>query len=91
MSQNWYIKNMDKNEYITSDGNGNFHSTLRGNNPTFIIWVMLELWCGDNIKAFPEHEIPGGYNGILKSINKTNEYRQKFEMDNKSVKIPFLW
>ena len=82
MSQNWYIKNMDKNEYITSDGNGNFRSTLRGNNPLFIVWVMLELWSGDNIKYFPEHEIPNGYDGILEATNKTKEYRCEFENDN---------
>ena len=82
MSQNWYIKNMDKNEYITSDGNGNFRSTLRGDNPLFVVWVMLELWEGDNIKCFPEHKMPtGNYNDILNAINKTKEYRNDFNKD----------
>ena len=80
MSQNWYFKNMDKNEYIHSFGNGNFQSTLSYDNPTFIVWVMMEKWQGDIIKCFPEHKMPtGNYNDILEATNKTTEYRKEFE------------
>lgn len=90
MSQNWYIKNMTKNEYVRGSGNGNFMDTLRHSNPMFIMWVMMEKWSGDEIRVFPEHKMPTGkYADILKAVNKTSEYRKEFEINedlNKYVK-----
>ena len=85
MSQNWYIKNMNKNEYITGNGNGNFYSTLRNDNPLFIMWVIMRIWEGDNIKFFPEDKIPNGYSGILEATNKTKEFRRKFEDEHIAI------
>ena len=79
MSQNWYFKNMDKNEYITSSGNGNYSSNLACDNPLFLIWCMMEKWQGNVIKCFPEHKMPtGNYADILNATNKTKEYRNDF-------------
>ena len=79
MSQNWFFKNMNKNEYVHGSGNGNFSDTLRYGNPLFIVWVMMTKWKGDVIKCFPEHEIPNSYDAILLSCDKTEEYREEFE------------
>ena len=90
MSQDWYFKNMTKNEYIRGTGNGNFMDSLRYSNPLFIVWVMMEKWKGDEIRCFPEHEMPnGGYSDILDATNKTSEYRKAYaenEILNKYVK-----
>ena len=79
MSQNWYFKNMDKNEYVYGTGNGNFNDTLSYDNPLFVIWVMMEKWQGDIIKCFPEHRMPSGYEDILNATDKTKKYRKEFE------------
>lgn len=80
MSQNWYVKNMDRNEYIRSDGNGDYRSTLRDDNPKFIIWVMMDKWENNTIKCFPEHKMPSGdYADIILATNKTKEYRKEFD------------
>lgn len=78
MSQNWYFKNMDKNEYVHSSGNGNFRDTLAHDNPRFIIWVMMKRWAGCVIKCFPEREMPNGYKDILDAVDRTEQYRKEY-------------
>ena len=79
MSQNWYVKNMSLNEYITGGGNGDYRSLFDLNTPAFVLWVISDKWVGADIRCFPEHEIPGGYNGIMHSNNKTETYKEEFE------------
>lgn len=79
MSQNWYFKSIDKDEYVYGSGNGNFNDTLRYDNPLFIIWVIMEKWQGDIIKCFSEHKMSNGYKDILCATDKTEEYRKEFK------------
>jgi len=76
MSQNYYFKNIDDNEYI--NGNGNFMDSLRGSNPKFITWVLLEKWVGKNVICVVEHEMPGGYDFILRAYNTTEKFRKEY-------------
>ena len=81
MSQDWFFINMAKNEYIRSDGNGNYRSSLCDDNPRFIVWVMMNDWYGDNVIAAEEANIPGGYRTVLDGVEKTDDYRKLFSMD----------
>lgn len=78
MSQNYYFKNVDDNEYIHASGNGNYRDTLRWDNPKFITWVLLNKWLGKKIMCVVEQEMPRSYNFILDAKNITNELRQEF-------------
>lgn len=86
MSQNYYFKNIDDNEYITASGNGNFSDTQRWDNPNFITWVLLTKWLGKKVMCVVEHEMPKGYNFILKARRVTGEYRREFEKLTKGDK-----
>lgn len=87
MSQDYFFKNIKKNEYIKASGNGNFADSLRWDNPEFITWVMLEKWLGEEVICVVEHEMPGGYDFILKAKNVTEEFRKDFKNANKWWRI----
>lgn len=77
MSQNYYFKNIDDNEYIHASGNGNYMDSLRFDNPHFITWVMLTKWLRKKVMCVVEHEMPGGYKFILDAKNVTNKFRKE--------------
>jgi hypothetical protein len=78
MSQNYYFKNIEDNEYITADGNGNYRASLTFDNPKFIIWVLLNRWLGKRVICVVEHQMPNGYDFILKSTNMSDKLRIKY-------------
>ena len=82
MSQNYYFKNIDDNEYITASGNGNYRDSLGWDNPKFITWVMLNTWKGKKIMCVVEHEMPDGYDFITNSKDVTDECQEAFHKDN---------
>ena len=83
MSDNYYFKNIDDNEYITASGNGNYVDSLRWDNPEFIVWVMLNKWLGKKVICVVEWKMPKGYTFILKAKNVTEKLRKIRELELK--------
>lgn len=78
MSQNYYLKNIDDNEYIRAGGNGNFRDTMRNENPRFFTWVLANKWLGKKVMFVVEHKMPNGYEFITKAKEVTNDFEDEF-------------